>query len=116
MLKRKLFTADHESGFDTARKFFEREIMPHHERWEEQASRSRAWLKAGQPGLLCMTMPSEELTVASGVDRLAQHGHDRKAARVRRLGPRFLFALENRLATSTDIATHQQAWLPRVTR
>ena len=51
MLKRKLFTADHEQFRDTARKFFEREIMPHHERWEEQGFVDRdAWLKAGAAG------------------------------------------------------------------
>ena len=44
-LKRKLFTAEHEQFRDTARRFFEREIMPHHERWEEQGFVDReAWL------------------------------------------------------------------------
>ena len=81
MLKRKLFTADHEQFRDTARKFFEREIMPHHERWEEQGFVDRdAWLKAGAAGLLCMTMP--EAYGGVGVDRLYSTVMIEEAARV----------------------------------
>ena len=43
---------------DSARKFFERECVPHYERWEAQGSVGReAWLKAGEAGLLCAAVP-----------------------------------------------------------
>jgi alkylation response protein AidB-like acyl-CoA dehydrogenase len=36
MIPRTLFNADHEAFRDTARRFFETEIAPFHEKWEEQ--------------------------------------------------------------------------------
>jgi len=45
---------------DASRKFFERECLPHYERWEEQGLVDRdAWTKAGAAGLLCAEMPEE---------------------------------------------------------
>ena len=49
--------------------FFETEIAPYHEKWEEQQHLDRdLWNKAGELGLLCPTMPEE--FGGSGVDRL----------------------------------------------
>ena len=43
--------------------------MPHHEKWEEQGYVDRdVWLKAGEQGLLCTTMPEEY--GGAGVDKL----------------------------------------------
>lgn len=43
---------------DTARKFFERECVPHHARWAGQGHADREiWTKAGQAGLLCASIP-----------------------------------------------------------
>ena len=45
---------------DAAHKFFEREFLPHNERWIEQGKVDRdAWNKAGEAGLLCAEMPTE---------------------------------------------------------
>ena len=45
---------------EMARKFFEDEVVPHHEQWEKDGQVSRElWLKAGANGLLGTTMPSE---------------------------------------------------------
>ncbi|MBX3530262.1 MAG: acyl-CoA dehydrogenase family protein [Rhizobiaceae bacterium] len=42
------------------RTFVEREIAPHHERWEKQGKVDReVWLKAGAAGLLCTAIPEE---------------------------------------------------------
>ncbi|HEX6591377.1 MAG TPA: acyl-CoA dehydrogenase family protein [Moraxellaceae bacterium] len=69
MIPRTLFNADHEAFRATARRFFETEIAPHHEKWEEQQHIDRnLWNKAGELGLLCCTMPEEY--GGSGVDRL----------------------------------------------
>ena len=41
-------------------KFFNREFQPHVEEWREQGKVDRwAWEKAGEQGLLCMSMPEE---------------------------------------------------------
>lgn len=49
------FDADMEQFRDSARKFFQREIAPHSERWREANIVDReAFLKAGEMGYLCM--------------------------------------------------------------
>ncbi|WP_297924257.1 acyl-CoA dehydrogenase family protein [uncultured Agitococcus sp.] len=69
MIPRTLFNSDHEAFRKTARRFFEQEIAPFHEKWEEQQHLDRdLWNKAGALGLLCPTMPEEY--GGSGVDRL----------------------------------------------
>ncbi len=41
-------------------KFFSRELTPHVEKWRDQGKVDRwAWEKAGEAGLLCMSMPEE---------------------------------------------------------
>jgi acyl-CoA dehydrogenase len=41
-------------------KFFSRELAPHVEKWREQGKVDRwAWEKAGEAGLLCMSMPED---------------------------------------------------------
>ncbi len=45
---------------DEVSKFFTRELAPHVESWREQGKVDRwAWEKAGEAGLLCMSMPEE---------------------------------------------------------
>ena len=54
-MKRKIFDQEHELFRDSTRRFFQNEIAPHRERWEEQGQVDReAYLKAGEQGLLCM--------------------------------------------------------------
>lgn len=46
--------------YDMSRKFLEAEIAPNYERYEkEEIVEKSAWLKAGQAGLLCASMPEE---------------------------------------------------------
>ena len=69
MLPRKLFTSDHEAFRETVRKFYEKEVVPNIEKYEQQQHVDRdLWNKAGAMGLLCATMP--EAYGGSGVDRL----------------------------------------------
>lgn len=69
MLPRNLFTAEHEAFRETVRKFYEKEVVPNIERYEQQQNVDRElWNKAGNMGLLCATMP--EAYGGSGVDRL----------------------------------------------
>ncbi len=69
MMPRTLFNEDHEAFRATVRRFFETEIAPYHEKWEQQQHIDRElWNKAGELGLLCPTMP--EAYGGAGVDRL----------------------------------------------
>lgn len=69
MLPRQLFNTEHDAFRETVRKFYEKEVIPHTERYESQQHVDRElWNKAGELGLLCATMPEEY--GGSGVDRL----------------------------------------------
>jgi acyl-CoA dehydrogenase len=58
MIERTLFSEHHVQFRDAVRRFLEREVAPHHARWEEQGYVDReVWTKAGQAGLLCTSMP-----------------------------------------------------------
>ena len=68
MIPRSSYNEDHEMFRDSVRKFYEREIGPHHAQWEKDGFVPKsAWLKAGEAGLLCATMPEEY--GGQGVDR-----------------------------------------------
>ena len=69
MIKRTLFSADHESFRDSFRRFLDKEIAPFHADWEDQGYVDReVWRKAGANGFLCMGMPEEY--GGSGADKL----------------------------------------------
>lgn len=69
MIPRTLFSQEHEDFRKSFRRFLEDEIIPHHERWEEQQCVDRAiWNRAGELGFLCVTMPEEY--GGAGADRL----------------------------------------------
>ena len=69
MIPRTLFNEDHEAFRVTVRRFFETEVAPYHEKWEEQQHIDRSlWNKAGELGMLCATMPEEY--GGAGVDRM----------------------------------------------
>jgi long-chain-acyl-CoA dehydrogenase len=45
---------------ESARRFFDDEVKPHHDQWEEVGQVSReCWTKAGELGLLATTVPEE---------------------------------------------------------
>jgi alkylation response protein AidB-like acyl-CoA dehydrogenase len=59
-VERHLFDADHDAFRETARAFCEKEIVPHHESWEEAGIVPRElWTAAGSAGLLGFMMPAE---------------------------------------------------------
>ena len=69
MIKRTLFSADHESFRDGFRRFLDKEVAPFHAGWEDQGYVDReVWRKAGANGFLCMGMPEEY--GGSGADKL----------------------------------------------
>jgi acyl-CoA dehydrogenase len=57
---RPVFRDDHELFRQTARRFVEKEISPHLHAWEHAGIVPKSlWLKAGEAGLLCATVPEE---------------------------------------------------------
>ena len=55
-----VFTSEHEDFRKTARTFYEREVVPFHDQWEQDGIVPRElWLKAGEAGLLCFDVPEE---------------------------------------------------------
>lgn len=60
MIERNLFSQEHEMFRETVRKFVEKEIVPYHAEWEREGIVPRElWLKAGEQGMLCCTIPEE---------------------------------------------------------
>jgi alkylation response protein AidB-like acyl-CoA dehydrogenase len=58
--RRTAFSAEHCLFRDQVRRFLERELVPHLDRWEEEGIIDRGfWNKAGEAGLLCPTVPEE---------------------------------------------------------
>jgi alkylation response protein AidB-like acyl-CoA dehydrogenase len=58
--RRTAFTPEHDQFRDSVRRFFDRELLPHLSRWEEEGIIDRGfWNKAGEAGLLCPTVPEE---------------------------------------------------------
>lgn len=61
-----LYSDEHEDFRRTARAFFEREVIPHHDQWEADGIVPRElWLKAGEAGLLCFDV--EEAYGGAGI-------------------------------------------------
>lgn len=57
---RRVFREDHNMFRDQARRFVEREIVPYLHEWEKDGIVPKElWLKAGETGLLCSTVPEE---------------------------------------------------------
>ena len=58
LIERTVFREDHEQFRTAARRFFEKEIVPHHAQWERDGIVPKeVWRKAGQEGLLNPMLP-----------------------------------------------------------
>ncbi|MDT3399478.1 acyl-CoA dehydrogenase family protein [Streptomyces sp. B1866] len=57
-MKRQIFAPEHDAFRETVRTFIDKEVAPHHDRWEKQGIVDReAWLAAGAMGLLGFAVP-----------------------------------------------------------
>lgn len=57
---RRIFNEQHDMVRETARRFFNEQVVPYHAQWEKDGQISRqCWLEAGRNGLLCTTMPEK---------------------------------------------------------
>ena len=57
---REIFDESHDMYRETVRKFFQDEVVPHHDKWEEAGEVPRdLWLAAGETGMLGVPTPEE---------------------------------------------------------
>jgi alkylation response protein AidB-like acyl-CoA dehydrogenase len=112
-----LWTDEHRMFRDTARRFFEREVQPFHAKWEDDGVVPRElWRKAGEQGLLCMSLP-EEYGGAAG-DFLYSAIMIEEQGRVLATGPSFSLHTDIVVPYILHYGTDEQrqTWLPKLAR
>ena len=88
MISRTLFSPEHTIYRDQVHRFIQREIMPHHVKWEKDQIVPRSlWIAAGEAGLLCPAIPEE--WGGGGGDRLNSVIVAEELARAGASGPGF---------------------------
>ena len=115
MNERNFFNADHEQFRDTVKKFIDREIAPYHQQWEEDGIVPRAlWLKAGETGLLCCSIP--EAYGGLGLDYLFQVIMVEEMAKGGYTGPGFYIHSEMAATSIESFGSEEQKrqWLPKM--
>jgi acyl-CoA dehydrogenase len=115
MISRDIFSPEHEQFRDSVRRFVEREITPHHERWEEEGKVDRSlWLKAGEAGLLCPNLP--EAYGGHGADYLFNVVITEELARAGATGPGFAVHSDMVATYIVTFGTEAQKrlWLPKM--
>lgn len=114
-MERHLFDADHDAFRETARAFCEKEIVPHHESWEEAGIVPRElWTAAGEAGLLGFMMP-EEYGGGGARDFRFNAVVMEELTKARASGPGFTIQTDIVSAYLLDYATEEQKarWLPK---
>lgn len=117
MIERTLFTAEHDMWRETVRRFMEKEIVPYHDQWEKDGIVPRElWLKAGEAGLLCCTVPEEYGGL--GLDYLFDVVVFEEMWRVGASGPGFLIHTDLVATYILSFGTEEQKrhWLPKMVK
>lgn len=115
MIERSLFTPEHDMWRDTVRRFVEKEIVPFHAQWERDGIVPRElWLKAGEAGMLCCTVPEEYGGL--GLDYLFDVVVFEELWRVGASGPGFLIHTDLVSTYICSFGTEEQKrhWLPKM--
>lgn len=115
MFERRLFREEHEMFRSTVRKFIEKEIAPFHKQWEEDGIVPRElWLKAGEAGMLCCTIPEEYGGL--GLDYLFDVVVFEELARSGYTGPGFLIHCDLVATYIKSFGSEEQKkrWLPKM--
>ncbi|MFI4931756.1 MAG: acyl-CoA dehydrogenase family protein [Burkholderiales bacterium] len=115
MFKRELFNEDHEAFRSMVRRFVDKEIAPHHAKWEENGVVPRdLWLKAGAAGMLCCTVP--EQYGGAGADYLFDVIVFEEMARSGFTGPGFMIHcdLVATYVASFGSEAQKKRWLPKM--
>lgn len=117
MIPRTLFTEEHALFRETARRFVEAEVAPHHAEWERDGQVSRElWLKAGAQGLLCPSLDPDY--GGPGGDFLMSAILIEELAVVGATGPGFHLHSEIVAPYLVHYGTDEQKadWLPKMAR
>jgi acyl-CoA dehydrogenase len=117
MLQRSLFDEEHEIFRASVRRFLEQDVTPHHEAWEERGYVDRdVWLRAGELGFLCSSMPEE----FGGVDADRRYSAIvmEEIARAGTTGLGFTLHSDIVAPYINRYGSHEQKaeWLPRMAR
>jgi acyl-CoA dehydrogenase len=115
MIPRTLFSAEHDTFRETARRFIAREITPHHAAWEKAGVVPRdLWLKAGAAGLLCCDVP--DTYGGMGGDFLYSTIMIEEMARAGATGPTFYLQSDIIAPYLVEFGTEEQKqrWLPKM--
>lgn len=115
MFQRTLFNEEHEMFRDAVRKFIDKEIAPYHEQWEKDGVVPRdVWLKAGEAGMLCCTVPEEYGGL--GLDYLFDVIVFEEIARCGYTGPGFLIHCDLVATYVKSFGSEEQKkhWLPKM--
>lgn len=117
MLERSLYGEEHQMFRETARRFIETEIAPHHADWERQGQVPRdLWRKAGAAGLLGCSIP--ETYGGAGADELFNFALVEELAVAGFTGPAFAVHNEMVMPYIHSFGTEEQKrrWLPPMVR
>ncbi len=117
MIERKLFNAEHDMWRESVRRFIEQEIVPFHAQWEKDGIVPRElWLKAGEAGMLCCTVPEEYGGL--GLDYLFDVIVYEELWKVGASGPGFLIHTDLVATYILTAGTEEQKreWLPRMVK
>ena len=117
MIPRTIFTQEHEMFRESVRKFYEREVAPHHARWEEDGIVPReCWRKAGEAGFLCVAIP--EAYGGVGADRYYSTILMEEQSYFGFSGPGFSLHSEIVAPYILNYGTEEQkkTWLPKMAR
>jgi len=114
-VERDIFEPEHDAYRDSVRRFVETELAPHHAQWEKDGIVPRsAWLKAGEVGMLCPSVPEEYGGI--GADFLYSVVMIEEITRANVTGPGFMVHSEMVapyiLAWGTEELKRE--WLPRM--
>jgi acyl-CoA dehydrogenase len=117
MFKRRLFRPEHDQFRDLVRAFIDREIRPYHHQWEkDQVVPRELWLKAGEAGMLCCTIPEEYGGL--GLDYLFDVVVFEEMARSGFTGPGFMIHCDLVATYVLSFGTEAQRrqWLPKMVK
>ncbi|MFC5267804.1 acyl-CoA dehydrogenase family protein [Kribbella qitaiheensis] len=114
-MERHLFDADHDAFRETARAFCEKEIVPHHDSWEEAGIVPRElWTAAGDAGLLGFMVP-EQYGGGGARDFRFNTVVIEEVTKARASGPGFTIHADVVSGYLLDYASEEQKarWLPK---
>jgi alkylation response protein AidB-like acyl-CoA dehydrogenase len=117
MIKRSIFSTEHEMWRESVRRFVEKEIVPFHAQWEHDGIVPRElWHKAGEAGMLCCTV--DEKYGGLGLDYLFDVVVYEELWRVGASGPGFLIHSDLVATYIQSFGTEEQKlhWLPKMVR